>query len=724
MATERIDNLTKNANPALVDYVVGIDSSELDPEKQTVLMELTNLLALYKANLALSAAEVSVVDVGGYFTGSDSEAVLQEIGAELEDHETRISDNEANISTNISDISDLDTDKLAKSDPTVNAEVKTFKVNETTDSASTRGEGTLKYNSTAKRFEGSDGLYWVPVGSGLDKKGFNYDNPNMEVNIDGYTTYKDAAQDTPEDGTGGTPNVVFVNAETITPIIGDRSLKIIKSGVNGQGEGVSYNFTLDLGQRSKELAFSFQYDVGINYDADDMGFYIYDVDNDNLIYPSLVEMPDTYGNIATFKCVWGATSSENYRAIWHVRTTNALAYNVTIDNIQIGEFARAIGDVGRWGDPVYEDYTNISDVILEVEDGLYRVLIGRNNDVDRYTAIIEVNKNITINSAPWDYTANVTYNSSSNTWNTANASYGVQRIEKWIEAKNINLVSDHEEYASNSSSTDADDTTSFVYGVEGSSGIIGTTNITSGRRKRVEYRQAIQPTDKFFFEVAESGSNTYVRNYSTTAGLPIVGDYIYRDTNGGISIVPVDEYHVDVLFWETPFGESTTRWSAVDLAGIKWHLVKVSNGNMAEEPRMVRAEYTKSAAQTIVAGSIINYDSLIEDTHSAVTTGLSWKFTAPMEGVYNINTTGVTDSRAWPTGQQLEIAVYKNGILHRILSIKSGNSFTGYIGWDGFGSIRLNKDDYIDFRINYTGSNFPCSTSAAYLRATIERIGH
>jgi hypothetical protein len=51
----------------------------------------------------------------------------------------------------------------------------------------------------------------------------------------------------------------------------------------------------------------------------------------------------------------------------------------------------------------------------------------------------------------------------------------------------------------------------------------------------------------------------------------------------------------------------------------------------------VYAHYTESAGLTISNTTVLRWDTKVEDTHNAVTTGSGWKFTAPIAGLYLVS---------------------------------------------------------------------------------------
>lgn len=101
------------------------------------------------------------------------------------------------------------------------------------------------------------------------------------------------------------------------------------------------------------------------------------------------------------------------------------------------------------------------------------------------------------------------------------------------------------------------------------------------------------------------------------------------------------------------------------------------------------ADYTFSGNKTVSPG-IIDYDYKQFDSHSAVTTGGSWKFTAPRTDIYTLKGNQQGDA-----GAQLQI--YKNGVTQRIV-----NDVLTSVSQSWSFSIILAAGDYIDVRTNST----------------------
>lgn len=99
----------------------------------------------------------------------------------------------------------------------------------------------------------------------------------------------------------------------------------------------------------------------------------------------------------------------------------------------------------------------------------------------------------------------------------------------------------------------------------------------------------------------------------------------------------------------------------------------------------VYAKYYCSTNQATSANSAFNFDTKVKDTHAAVTTGASWKFTAPVSGEYSV--TGFIGSA---TGNTTAYMIYKNGSADSTVAHSSSGANVSFTG-----SIPVNAGDTI-----------------------------
>lgn len=146
----------------------------------------------------------------------------------------------------------------------------------------------------------------------------------------------------------------------------------------------------------------------------------------------------------------------------------------------------------------------------------------------------------------------------------------------------------------------------------------------------------------------------------------------------------------------------------IDIAQMEERLRRVERGverlAALDWPAEVTARYSSAGGQSIpnAAYTIVNYDSLGFDSRSAVTTGASWKFTAPVAGYYAVRAgLLLAATTTWNLGEELAISCYKNGVLEILLGYRvafdSASSINAFIS--GVGLVYLAAGDYIDIRV-------------------------
>lgn len=126
-----------------------------------------------------------------------------------------------------------------------------------------------------------------------------------------------------------------------------------------------------------------------------------------------------------------------------------------------------------------------------------------------------------------------------------------------------------------------------------------------------------------------------------------------------------------------------------------------SGSGIANPSNRILARYTLSGTQTFATGdeAITQFPILDYDTHSAVTTGASWKFTAPQDGYYDIRVKYSFNSRSWGTTTYCELYTYKNGTTYPEdflvdLDQRYGNGQTIIMSVNGSTTLYLASGEY------------------------------
>ncbi|WP_374028330.1 hypothetical protein ACES2J_08335 [Bdellovibrio bacteriovorus] len=223
--------------------------------------------------------------------------------------------------------------------------------------ALTRKQGTILYDTTSNKPYYDDGANLKVIGSGSGGSVNFISNGDAETGTTGWATYADAAGTRPVDGTGGTANVTFATSAT-DPLVGSNSFIFTKDAVNRQGQGASYDFTIDNAYKAKVLSIEMDYVVnsgtfvaGSSTTDSDVIVYIYDVTNSILIEPSSFKFLSNSGSVsdrfsATFQT---ASNSTSYRLILHCASTSASAFSLKIDGIAVSPSKYVYGTpISEW----------------------------------------------------------------------------------------------------------------------------------------------------------------------------------------------------------------------------------------------------------------------------------------------------------------------------------------------------------------------------------------
>lgn len=381
-----------------------------------------------------------------------------------------------------------------------------------------------------------------------------------------------------------------------------------------------------------------------DYSNGDIRIYVYDVDGGSLITPSFAlggggSTPDlSTGNGPVRMAFLPNTDNDNYRICVHIATTDSAAYDVNLDSFFIGTTQMSVGPPQTASDTftglTFSGLTVTTSSFKGYRDGQWLNLDGvftvdasagstasldlPSGYVIDTTALTTVtNMNVrghwetgTSNAGPLQiYTgtnniAGVVFFDGSDTntlffttqaggadLNKMNGDGFAAATDKihlkfsvpiaaW--AGSVQAGENIIEYASNSSSTDADDTTSFVYGPDGSQGILGTTALSADRSKRIRFQSAIQPTDSLVLEFRVAGTPTVWLPITTFSQGNVLWTY-QNGTQYGTYISGQNATDVNVIFarYAQPtgatFGSAGNEWTAI--TGLdRWRVKKVRGG--------------------------------------------------------------------------------------------------------------------------------------------------
>lgn len=148
------------------------------------------------------------------------------------------------------------------------------------------------------------------------------------------------------------------------------------------------------------------------------------------------------------------------------------------------------------------------------------------------------------------------------------------------------------------------------------------------------------------------------------------------------------------------------------------------------DSRPVAARYSTAVAQAIANGTdtIVDFGTKDFDLAGSVTTGASWKFTAPSFGYYKVSClVEFTNGGGWSNvgNEESFISLYKNGSSqYRIASIQAQAAHGNYVALPcASTTIPLSAGDYIDLRIyQSSGASLNLLGSAIANWIAIERV--
>lgn len=487
----------------------------------------------------------------------------------------------------------------------------------------------IRANATTNALEFSnDGTGFRAIGSGSGGLSSYLTNKDFETDASGVSAYNNTAGTNPSGatpGAGGSPSVTGTR-NTSSPLIGSGDLKLAKGATNRQGDGLGLAFTIPSVYTSAPQQIVFAYNAtDANYVAGDVVACIVDATAQALIVVSGADVgscksiPKAKG---TFTATFNATTSTSYRLAYHVATTNATAYNLFFDDISIGSLILPSGvPVSDWSSytptiaaaastNVFSKYKRVGDSIEIMgrfdHNGsgtgsalTFTMPAGLTVDATKLSSGAVGSTHNKVGSGQVfitasDYRAYTLYPVTSSTIGfvdndeTAGTIEGTDissgnivsytaliPVAEWSGSANI-ANGPQIEYAYNTSTSNADDTTSFANGPDGNT---VPSVATSAKAKRVRFQSPIQPTDKLSIEVSLNGGPW--TDISLAGRSNRVAAYSYQDASTygiGYSVSAVNSTDIDVYFGiyagatGSTYGAAGSAWST--LTAYKWRAKK------------------------------------------------------------------------------------------------------------------------------------------------------
>lgn len=621
--------------------------------------------------------------------------------------------------------------------------------------------------------------------------GINYiaANPDAEADTSGWATYADAAGAAPVDGTGGSPNVTWTRT-TSSPLRGSASFLFTKDAANRQGQGVSFAFTADSADQAKVLAVNFDYTVASGTYADsDLTVYLYDVTNSLVIQPSGYQILNGTTGLplkqrAEFQT---ASNSTSYRLIFHVASTSAVAYTVKVDNVFVGPTTTQIGAfVGDW----ITFTPTLNNAPLTSATGRWR-RVGDTMEINYYYVLSGVATGSVTYNMPSGYTIDATTKLPWSGLGQSGGEVGRgvfydtsagqdYELEVWPGTTTFTgrLVAASPTWVGSGANVTATSPVVPASGDAISLTIWGVPIVGWGSGQVLSSDTDTRVVDAILRSSSTTISSTYA---------DIVWTNTDRDSHGAFSsatyTVPVPgDYDLDVSFfiggtfalntlteiqilkngsqagYSPVYSGGAVTGQLITLSKVlalvagdtlkvqlrttatgpsingstfvnNWGIRRRSGPSQIAASETVAARYTTTAGQSIpnATTTIVDYGTKDFDTHNAVTTGASWKFTAPIPGKYMVSGGGAHGPASWTATQLIFFEVDKNGSVHSNL-VQTRIQTTGSNNYRMYGGgviVNCIAGDTIDIRtFQNQGGAVSMQTSAGDNWVAIVRVGN
>ena len=813
-AETNIGNNATAVSDHLADAIDAHDASAISnvpagnlaaTEVQAALNELQTDVDSRALDSALTAHTGDAVDAhdasaisnvpSGNLAATDVQAALNELQTELDSvaTSTDLSNHESDTSTHgVTTVAGLDETQTFTNKTLTSPDINTPDIDGGTASNSSRiklptdtttnldaltdVESLFAYDSTKKKPVFNDGSGWNEVGSGAGG-GINYIlNPDAEVDTTGWATYDNGAVAIPTDGTTGSATSNY-NRNTTSPLRGSGDFVFQKSTANVQGEGFSYDFIVDNADQAKKLLVSFDYDASdALYVDDDMGIFIYDVTNANLIRVNGEDLKAGKGtHYAQFQT---APDSVSYRLIVHQVSTNAGDVDVFFDNVQVGPQKIAYGTVQK-------DSIAFTPTLTSSGGGDITLNATSKTDPNGFYNRVGDHANMTIsfrNGSGGAATGNAgsiyigTPSYLSIDLNKLAANVGGIRVVGYGDFYNpenkitvtaigpntlvltddagnyldvsdigvsdllsINIKVPIQGWSSNAKMSEDFGGRDVIVEGAGNSASVLTANteridFTETRDTTASWSTVDNGTDTF--TVPETGEYVVDGSVFITTGNSSMQVRLYKNgiyekmvgTNNTSIIIPISSTFSankgDLIDFRLNIGDTLQN----DTAAHHIHIQKLASSQQILETETVAARYTSNSGQSIPNNTvtILDFEDLSYDTHNAVTTGAAWKFSPPATGIYDVNAHAALNASASLVSPEfLRIDLYKNGSLYSSLSYNdtSWKADATTMSIQGSDSIELSPEDYIDIRISQnSGVAITMVSGSEHNHVSVKRI--
>jgi hypothetical protein len=558
-------------------------------------------------------------------------------------------------------------------------------------------------------------------------------NNSAEVDITGWATYADAAGTSPVDGTGGSAASAFTRS-TSSPLIGQASFLWTKSAANRQGEGFSYDFSIQDLDKGKVLACSLDYSIlSGTFASGDMTFWIYDVTNSVLIQPAPYSIQNhTLISDRFFLEFQTASNSNSYRLICHTSTTSASAYTLKFDNFLLGPQNKLYGTNYRDTVLLYQNTgtsattagTDVLVALANIASAKGNYSLTSNGTAIKYTERYKirlkaevfgngevVTLKLDINGSKTSGRTHTVDNNASGSYSTLEDSFVVDLNAGDVVKFYINQATTSRTYQSAEMHIEQITSQSLIASSDAATrAVAARAYVSSGASTTSSSPINFDTIDYDTHGMITTGAGTWKATarvpgyYKVTISLYTGGastNLLYKNGSahsalGTATVNTLCSASTELFlnagdYVEMRPGTTVTPAAAspASLSQSNWITVEQLQGPaqiLASD--FVGASYSVSANFAASTTVPINFDTKEYDSHgSVVPSATVWKFTAPTPGTYQVSSVTSTSSAA------VNIQIYKNGSAFKTLGAANSAATLS-----GATTIKLLAGEYMDIR--------------------------
>ena len=588
----------------------------------------------------------------------------------------------------------------------------------------------------------------------------------------------------PINGTGSTPALAWT-ASSSSPLSGTYSLLYAHGAANEVGNGISTPFTIDAKDKGKSISVEFDetlvsgtYSTSANTAYSDLTVWIYDITNGVRIQPSTYNVSAGVAganikHVATFPT---ASDSVSYRLVLSASTYTATAYSLKLDNFRVGPQSAFVGPpvtswvsfvptgswvsnstyTGQWrrvGDSMQVQvkvatsgapttaaltinipggYTIDTTKILSTPS-YYNPIFGQgiasDSDGTAYRVSVTYHGTTSINFSTGGTGQSVVNQAAPFTFGAGDSIVGTFQVPivGWGSTVSFNgqdadqrLIAAHY-YTSGTRTPTSAKSVNYDTKVLDTHGAVTTV---SGDITGWRFTAPVSGTYRVSVTAFASGVSNSLLVYKNAASFAyIVSTNVANIYNGSILISANAGDYFEIRADGTPTLGSLGTGNSI-------YIEKLPQTSQIAASDTVAARFTTAAGQSIATNNfsqIVDFGTKVFDTHGAVTTGASWKFTAPIAGTYAVKGDTLSDvSGGWAATEHWQLRIYKNGVA---VSALGGQwmeaTHTARVSGGGADTIKLVAGDYIDFRVYQTsGGALAMAPDAEWNYVSIERIGN